>query len=67
MYSQVLLILSLNVLAPLDYVSSHEFVNKQGKKVRYRVYLRGATLPNIVISPVQSEPMKKYFESDLKK
>lgn len=78
MYSLLVLVLSLaafaiperdylsvwhkDVLAPLDSVPAQEFVNKQGKKVRYRIYHRGAGLPNIVISPGQSEPMKKYFE-----
>lgn len=51
-----------DVLAPLDSVPAQEFTNKQGMKIRFRVYHRGEGLPNIVISPGQSEPMKKYFE-----
>ncbi len=51
-----------DVLGPLDSAPSQEFTNKQGKKVRFRIYHRGDGLPNIVISPGQSEPMKKYLE-----
>ena len=51
-----------DVLGPLDSVPAREFTNKQGKKVRYRIYHRAEGLPNIVISPGQSEPMKKYLE-----
>jgi lysophospholipase len=51
-----------DILGPLDSVPAMEFTNAQGKKVRYRTYYRGAGLPNIVVSPGQSEPMKKYFE-----
>lgn len=51
-----------NVFSPLDSVPAQEFTNKQGLKVRFRTYFRGAGLPNIVVSPGQSEPMKKYFE-----
>lgn len=50
------------VLRPLDSVQAKEFINQQGLKMRFRTYIRGAGLPNIVISPGQSEPMKKYFE-----
>ncbi|MES2527311.1 MAG: alpha/beta fold hydrolase [Bdellovibrionota bacterium] len=50
------------VLAPLDSVPAKVFTNKQGKKVAYRIYIRGAGLPNIVVSPGRTEPMKKYFE-----
>lgn len=51
-----------DVLGPLDSVPAQEFTNIQGNKVRYRTYIRGAGLPNIVVSPGQGEPMKKYFE-----
>lgn len=51
-----------DVLGPLDSVPAQEFTNRLGKKVRFRTYIRGAGLPNIVVSPGQSEPMKKYFE-----
>lgn len=51
-----------DILGPLDSVPAQEFTNKQGIKVRFRTYIRGAGLPNIVVSPGQSEPMKKYFE-----
>ncbi len=50
------------VLAALDSHPAKEFINKQGKKVAYRTYIRGAGLPNIVISPGRQEPMKKYYE-----
>ncbi len=51
-----------DVLGPLDSVPAKEFTNKQGKKVRFRSYVRGEGLPNIVVSPGRQEPMKKYFE-----
>lgn len=51
-----------DVLEPLDSVPAREFTNAQGIKIRYRVYRRGKGLPNIVVSPGRTEPMKKYFE-----
>lgn len=51
-----------DILGPLDSVPAQEFVNKQGLKVRFRSYHRGEGLPNIVVSPGQGEPAKKYFE-----
>jgi lysophospholipase len=50
------------VLAKLDVAPAQEFTNHLGKKVRFRTYIRGVGLPNIVISPGRQEPMKKYFE-----
>src|SRR5689334_2330744 len=50
------------VLGPLDSVPAQEFTNHLGKKIRFRTYIRGAGLPNIVVSPGRQEPMKKYFE-----
>jgi alpha-beta hydrolase superfamily lysophospholipase len=50
------------VLASLDSTPASFLINKQGKKVAYRSYLRGPGLPNIVISPGRQEPMKKYYE-----
>ena len=49
-------------MGPLDSVPAQEFTNQQGLKIRFRTYIRGAGLPHIVVSPGQSEPMKKYFE-----
>lgn len=51
-----------DVLAPLDSVPAQEFVNNQGLRVRFRTYHRREGLPNIVVSPGQGEPAKKYFE-----
>ncbi len=51
-----------DVLAPMDAVPAQEFTNHLGKKIRFRTYIRGAGLPNIVVSPGRQEPMKKYFE-----
>lgn len=51
-----------DVLGPLDSISAQELTNNQGMKIRYRIYHRGEGLPNIVVSPGQSEPMKKYLE-----
>lgn len=51
-----------DVLASLDSIPHGEFSNNQGKKVRYRTYFRGPGLPNIVVSPGRTEPMKKYYE-----
>jgi lysophospholipase len=50
------------VLAPLEATPAQEFTNHLGKKVRFRSYIRGEGLPNIVVSPGRQEPMKKYFE-----
>lgn len=50
------------VLAPLDSVPAKEFTGPRGLMIRYRVYHRGEGLPNIVVSPGRTEPMKKYFE-----
>ncbi len=51
-----------DVLAHLEATPAQEFTNHIGKKVRFRTYIRGQGLPNIVVSPGRQEPMKKYFE-----
>lgn len=51
-----------DILPSFDSQPAQEFTNAQGKKVRFRSYIRGAHLPNIVVSPGRTEPMKKYYE-----